>query len=327
MGTNAKLSDITDKKGLEFKELEAATVPRALDDVDAAVINGNYALEADLKPGQDSLALEKAEGNPYANFLAVKEGNEDDPRVQKLAKLLNSDEVKKFIEDTYKGSIVPPSARSPSPDPLAPLAARAPHTRTRVCGAPPCGPGHARPRPDAACWCLYRVFGMELRMTTTFPSISISTDRLVLRPFDMADVPAYIEMMNDELVTAWTEAPHPYTQVDAERWVRRIAPAERTQGNGIVLAVTEFLTQRLVGSVRLLNTDRRTLATEVRYITAPWARGEGYATEAVLAIAEWLFRDQGFERIELRTPRGTPPPSRSPRSWAASARESCATPA
>lgn len=107
VGTNAKLSDITDKKGLEFKEIEAATVPRALGDVDAAVINGNYAIEADLEPGQDSLALEKAEGNPYANFLAVKEGNEEDPRVQKLAKLLNSDEVKKYIEDTYKGSIVP----------------------------------------------------------------------------------------------------------------------------------------------------------------------------------------------------------------------------
>ncbi|MFJ8751073.1 MetQ/NlpA family ABC transporter substrate-binding protein [Streptomyces sp. NPDC102441] len=107
VGTNAKISDITDKKGLEFKEIEAATVPRALDDVDAAVINGNYAIEADLKPGKDSLVLEKAEGNPYANFLAVKDGNEDDPRVQKLAKLLNSDEVKKFIEDTYKGSIIP----------------------------------------------------------------------------------------------------------------------------------------------------------------------------------------------------------------------------
>ncbi|WP_406413264.1 MetQ/NlpA family ABC transporter substrate-binding protein [Streptomyces halstedii] len=107
VGTNAKLSDITDKKGLEFKELEAATVPRALNDVDAAVINGNYAIEADLKPGQDSLALEKAEGNPYANFLAVKEGNEKDARVQKLVKLLNSDEVKKYIEDTYQGSIVP----------------------------------------------------------------------------------------------------------------------------------------------------------------------------------------------------------------------------
>ncbi|MFJ9812371.1 MetQ/NlpA family ABC transporter substrate-binding protein [Streptomyces sp. NPDC101158] len=107
VGTDAKLSDITDKKGLEFKELEAATVPRALNDVDAAVINGNYAIEAKLQPAKDSLALEKAEGNPYANFLAVKEGNEKDARVQKLAKLLNSPEVKQYIEDTYKGSVVP----------------------------------------------------------------------------------------------------------------------------------------------------------------------------------------------------------------------------
>ncbi|WP_313750424.1 GNAT family N-acetyltransferase [Streptomyces parvus] len=150
--------------------------------------------------------------------------------------------------------------------------------------------------------CFYPVFGMELRMTTTLPSISISTDRLVMRPFEMADIPAYIEMMNDEAVVAWMDGPNPYTQVDAERWVRRIAPAERTGGQGIALAVTEFLTQRLVGSVRLLNTDWRTRSTEVRYITAPWARGEGYATESVLAIAEWLFRDQGFERMELRTP-------------------------
>ncbi|MER5885852.1 MetQ/NlpA family ABC transporter substrate-binding protein [Streptomyces sp. NPDC001941] len=108
VGSDAKLSDITDKKGLEFKELEAATVPRALDSVDAAVINGNYAIEADLNPAEDSLAVEKAEGNPYANFLAVKQGNENDPRVQKLAKLLNSPEVKKYIEDTYKnGAVIP----------------------------------------------------------------------------------------------------------------------------------------------------------------------------------------------------------------------------
>ncbi|CAM5665827.1 MetQ/NlpA family ABC transporter substrate-binding protein [Streptomyces narbonensis] len=107
VGTNAKISDITDKKGLEFKELEAATVPRALNDVDAAVINGNYAIEAKLSPAKDALVLEKAEGNPYANFLAVKEGNEKDARVQKLAELLNSPEVKKYIEDTYKGSVIP----------------------------------------------------------------------------------------------------------------------------------------------------------------------------------------------------------------------------
>ncbi|MEV8527794.1 MULTISPECIES: MetQ/NlpA family ABC transporter substrate-binding protein [unclassified Streptomyces] len=106
-GAGAKLSDIKDSKGLKFKELEAATLPRALNDVDAAVINGNYAIEADLKPAKDALALEKADGNPYANFLAVKQGNENDPRVQKLAKLLNSDEVKKFITDKYAGSVVP----------------------------------------------------------------------------------------------------------------------------------------------------------------------------------------------------------------------------
>ncbi|WP_046506583.1 MetQ/NlpA family ABC transporter substrate-binding protein [Streptomyces odonnellii] len=105
-GIDANLSDIEDAKGIAFKELEAATLPRALNDVDAAVINGNYALEAELKPAQDSLALEKSEGNPYANFLAVKRGNEKDPRVLKLATLLNSPEVKKYIEDTFDGSIV-----------------------------------------------------------------------------------------------------------------------------------------------------------------------------------------------------------------------------
>lgn len=107
VGTSAKLSDITDKKGLKFKELEAATVPRALNDVDAAVINGNYAIEAKLKPATDALAIEKADGNPYANIVAVKKGNEKDPRVQKLVKLLHSDEVKKFIQDSYQGSVIP----------------------------------------------------------------------------------------------------------------------------------------------------------------------------------------------------------------------------
>lgn len=108
VGGNGTLADIKDDKGLKFKELEAATLPRALNDVNAAVINGNYAIEADLNPAVDSLALEKTENNPYANFLAVKEGNEKDPRVLKLAKLLNSPEVKKFIEDSYKnGSVLP----------------------------------------------------------------------------------------------------------------------------------------------------------------------------------------------------------------------------
>lgn len=138
-------------------------------------------------------------------------------------------------------------------------------------------------------------------MRTTFPDVSISTERLVLRPFEDADVPAYTEMMNDEMVTAWTTAPQPFTTADATRWVRAIAPAQRTAGRGVALAVTEFLTQRLVGAVTLTHTDWRVRATEISYVTAPWARGEGYATESVLAVAKWLFRDQRFERLELRT--------------------------
>ncbi|WP_230196432.1 MetQ/NlpA family ABC transporter substrate-binding protein [Streptomyces sp. NBC_00080] len=107
VGNDATPADITENpKKLKFKELEAAQTPRSLDDVDAAVINGNYAIEADLKPASDALVLESATDNPYGNFLAVKDGDEDDPRVKKLAKLLTSAEVKKFIEDKYDGSVI-----------------------------------------------------------------------------------------------------------------------------------------------------------------------------------------------------------------------------
>jgi D-methionine transport system substrate-binding protein len=107
VGNEATPADIVkNPKKLTFKELEAAQTPRSLNDVDAAVINGNYAIEADLKPAEDALVLESADDNPYGNFLAVKEGGEDDPRVKKLAELLTSPEVKKFIEDKYAGSVI-----------------------------------------------------------------------------------------------------------------------------------------------------------------------------------------------------------------------------
>ncbi|MFE7956385.1 MULTISPECIES: GNAT family N-acetyltransferase [unclassified Streptomyces] len=138
-------------------------------------------------------------------------------------------------------------------------------------------------------------------MTGTFPNVSISTERLVLRPFEVSDVEAFTEMMNDELVTAWTSVPQPYTEADARAWITELAPAERTEGRGIVFAVTEFLTQRLVGTVHLRNTDWRIRSAEIAYVVAPWARGEGYASEAALATAQWLFNDQKFERLELRT--------------------------
>ncbi|MFF7238662.1 MetQ/NlpA family ABC transporter substrate-binding protein [Streptomyces collinus] len=94
-------------RDLKFKEVEAAQTARSLDDVDAAVVNGNYAISAGLRPAKDALVLESAKNNPYGNLLAVKKGNEKDPRVKKLAKLLTSPEVKKFIEDKYQGSVIP----------------------------------------------------------------------------------------------------------------------------------------------------------------------------------------------------------------------------
>ena len=107
VGNEATPKDVAkNPKNLKFKELEAAQVPRTLDDVDAAVINGNYALRPSLQPAKDAIVAESAKDNPYGNFLAVKKGNENDPRVKKLAKLLTSPEVKKFIEDKYDGAVV-----------------------------------------------------------------------------------------------------------------------------------------------------------------------------------------------------------------------------
>ncbi|QNP73768.1 GNAT family N-acetyltransferase [Streptomyces roseirectus] len=138
-------------------------------------------------------------------------------------------------------------------------------------------------------------------MTSTFPNISISTERLVLRPLDEDDVPALTEMAGDEQVTAWTSVPHPFTEADALHWITDHAPAERAAGRGLNLAITEFLTQRLVGVLQLTKTNWHVRSTEMSYIIAPWARGEGYASEAALATAQWLFTAQHLERIELRT--------------------------
>ncbi|KGF30089.1 MULTISPECIES: MetQ/NlpA family ABC transporter substrate-binding protein [Oligella] len=103
----ATARDISENpKKLKFTELEAATLARVLDDVDLALINTNYAIEAGLNPLEDALIIEGSE-SPYANLVAVKAGNEKDPRVEKLIKALNSEDVKKFIEEEYKGAVVP----------------------------------------------------------------------------------------------------------------------------------------------------------------------------------------------------------------------------
>ncbi|PRY55720.1 MetQ/NlpA family ABC transporter substrate-binding protein [Glycomyces artemisiae] len=109
--TLATEDDIAENpKNLEFVPLEAAQLALSLEDVDAAVINGNYALEADLSPAEDALYSESPDGNPYANYLVTTAANADNEDIQKLADLLQSDEVKQFILDTWAdGSVVPAS--------------------------------------------------------------------------------------------------------------------------------------------------------------------------------------------------------------------------
>jgi D-methionine transport system substrate-binding protein len=97
----------TNPKNLQFSELEAAQLPRSLEDTDASVVNGNYAIDAGLSPAQDALVLEAAEGNPNANGLVTRTDLQADPRITALAELLQSPEVKTYIEQTFAGAVIP----------------------------------------------------------------------------------------------------------------------------------------------------------------------------------------------------------------------------
>lgn len=101
-----KTDIVSNPKNLEFVELEATQLPRSLDDVALAVINTNFALEAGLNPVKDALFLEDKD-SPYANIITVRKGDESRPEIQKLMKALQSEEIKKFIDDKYKGAILP----------------------------------------------------------------------------------------------------------------------------------------------------------------------------------------------------------------------------
>lgn len=106
-GIKATVADITDNpKNLKIKELDAAQIPRSLDDVDAAAINTNYAIVAGLVPTKDAITIEAAD-SPYANVIAVRTKDKDNPVFQKLLKAYHSSEVKQWLDEKYKGSVVP----------------------------------------------------------------------------------------------------------------------------------------------------------------------------------------------------------------------------
>lgn len=104
--TPTPLDVVKNPKKLKFRELEAPLLPRALDDVDLALINTNYAIEAKLNPTKDALFIEGAD-SPYTNILVARADRANDPAIAKLVKALHTPEVKKFIQDKYKGAVVP----------------------------------------------------------------------------------------------------------------------------------------------------------------------------------------------------------------------------
>jgi len=106
-GLEATEKDIVENpKNIVFKPIDAAQLPRTLEDVDASIINTNYALEAKLNPTKDALIVEGSE-SPYANVVTVRPEDKDNENIKKLVEALQSEDVKKFIEEKYKGAIVP----------------------------------------------------------------------------------------------------------------------------------------------------------------------------------------------------------------------------
>ncbi len=100
-------ADVTENpKNIQFAELDAAQLPRSLDDVDAAVINTNYAMEAGLHPKKDAIAIE-GEKSPYANVIAVRTADKDAPWVKTLVESYQDDSIRTFINEEFKGALIP----------------------------------------------------------------------------------------------------------------------------------------------------------------------------------------------------------------------------
>ena len=97
---------VENPKNLKFRELEAATIPRVLTQVDLALINTNYALEAKLDPKKDALVIEGSD-SPYVNIVVARPDNKDSEAMKKLVDALHSPEMKQFINEKYKGAVVP----------------------------------------------------------------------------------------------------------------------------------------------------------------------------------------------------------------------------
>jgi D-methionine transport system substrate-binding protein len=107
IGNIPAIKDIEEnRKNFEFVELEASQIPRQLEELDAAAINTNFAIEHGLKPAKDSIFIESKD-SPWVNVVAARAESKDDEAIQQFLDVYRSDEVKQFIEKTFEGSVIP----------------------------------------------------------------------------------------------------------------------------------------------------------------------------------------------------------------------------
>lgn len=143
-----------------------------------------------------------------------------------------------------------------------------------------------------------------------FPAVTLTTDRLVLRPFGAGDVDAVAAACSDELTQRWLPLPRPYGTAEAHAWCTEFSHASRRSGDGIDLAVIRGEDGVLAGCVGLKRTDWAGRVTGIGYWSAPATRGNGLLTEAVLALSRWALAERQLERVELLAATGNLPSRR-----------------
>lgn len=137
-----------------------------------------------------------------------------------------------------------------------------------------------------------------------FPSLTVATPRLHVRPLQAADAPDVVEIFADRQTRRWLPFPTGDGPVDAVAWCTGIAATVRDRGDGDHYGVVRREDDRVVGCLWLRRTDWTARSTEVSYAVAPGARGFGVAAEAVDALAIALLLEHGFQRVELRVAPG-----------------------
>lgn len=138
---------------------------------------------------------------------------------------------------------------------------------------------------------------MATPLTARFPDAVIVGDAVVLRPFTEDDVPAVTEAAGDALTQQWLPLPNPYSEEHAREFCTTFSRQVLDTGNGLARAID--VDGRLAGAIDLKHTDWRGLVTEIGYWSAPWARGRGFQTEAVVALSRWALLEQRFVRVEI----------------------------